>query len=131
MTRHISRRPSTREYLALTTAGKQDIRAHQRTFDGAYIRTAVGQLSFALVVLRIFSRDYAPIGTLYTVYGMMVLFIALYRRSKILPLFLKRKQTAENPVDYFETSGNTVLLLGVLSVANYIVLFVLLFQLPA
>ncbi|KAF3355507.1 hypothetical protein VdG1_06919 [Verticillium dahliae VDG1] len=32
-----------------------EIRAAQRTFEGAYMRTALGQFSFALIILKIFT----------------------------------------------------------------------------
>ena len=35
-----------------------EIRARQRTFDGAYSRTALGNLSYALAVLRLFDRRF-------------------------------------------------------------------------
>lgn len=61
---------------------KLDVRATQRTFEGAYIRTALGQLSFALVILKIFSREFLPIGTVFTIQGFVILVIGLYRRKK-------------------------------------------------
>jgi hypothetical protein len=42
------------------------LRARQRTFDGAYSRTALGNLGYALTVLRIFDRRfYHSTSTLY------------------------------------------------------------------
>ena len=72
---------------------KLDVRATQRTFEGAYIRTALGQLSFALVILKIFSREFVPIGTVFTVQGFVILLLALYRRQyttrKIIDPYVK------------------------------------------
>ena len=34
-----------------------EVRAAQRTFEGAYVRTSLSQFSFALVVLKIFALD--------------------------------------------------------------------------
>lgn len=57
-----------------------EIRAAQRTFEGAYMRTALSQFSFALVVLRIFTSEFYPIGALLACYGAAVLLVAAYRR---------------------------------------------------
>lgn len=35
-----------------------DIRALQRTFDGAYTRTALAQLSYSILILRLFERKF-------------------------------------------------------------------------
>jgi hypothetical protein len=40
-----------------------EIRAAQRTFEGAYIRTSLSQFSFALIVLKIFTSEFYSIGT--------------------------------------------------------------------
>ncbi|TCD62327.1 hypothetical protein EIP91_007067 [Steccherinum ochraceum] len=50
-----------------------ELRARERTFDGAYSRTAVGCLSFAVTVLRLFDRRLFRIGIVY-----VVLAVALY-----------------------------------------------------
>ena len=39
-----------------------EIRAAQRTFEGAYIRTSLSQFSFALIVLKIFTSEFYSIG---------------------------------------------------------------------
>jgi uncharacterized membrane protein YidH (DUF202 family) len=59
-----------------------EIRAAQRTFEGAYLRTAIGQFSFALVVLKIFTAEFYSIGALFAVYGAGILFISLFRRQQ-------------------------------------------------
>jgi len=42
-----------------------EIRARQRTFDGAYRRTALGNLGYSLAILRLFDRRFYAIGILY------------------------------------------------------------------
>jgi Domain of unknown function (DUF202) len=59
-----------------------DIRAAQRTFEGAYIRTSLSQFSFALVVMKIFTAEFYSIGALFAVYGAGVLGVGLYRRRE-------------------------------------------------
>ncbi|AEO66012.1 uncharacterized protein THITE_2113725 [Thermothielavioides terrestris NRRL 8126] len=66
--------------VVLTSQELVEIRAAQRTFEGAYMRTALSQFSFALVVLRIFTSEFYPIGALLACYGAAVLLVAIYRR---------------------------------------------------
>lgn len=76
-----SQHPSPPSHLtALPKPHQLDIRATQRTFEGAYIRTALGQLTFALVVLKLFSAEFVAIGTVFTVQGVVILGVAGYRR---------------------------------------------------
>lgn len=42
-----------------------DYRAIQRTFDGAYARTALGQLCYAIVILRLFQAKFFYVGEWY------------------------------------------------------------------
>ena len=68
--------------MVLTGNELVEIRAAQRTFEGAYVRTAIGQFSFALVVLKIFTAEFYSIGALFAVYGAGILFISLFRRQQ-------------------------------------------------
>jgi len=68
--------------VVLTSAELVEIRAAQRTFEGAYVRTAIGQFSFALIVLKIFTAEFYSIGALFAVYGAGILFISLFRRQQ-------------------------------------------------
>lgn len=56
-----------------------DIRAYQRTFDGAYTRTALGQLSYAILILRLFERDFYWCGLIYTILAVQLIFVGVYR----------------------------------------------------
>jgi hypothetical protein len=108
-----------------------EIRAAQRTFEGAYVRTALSQFSFALVVLKIFTAEFYSIGALFAVYGAGVILASLYRRwvgnrqffSEIGEDGLNRKK--------FRTSGNAVLVLTALSMAAYGSLLALTIRLEA
>ncbi|CAK7262723.1 hypothetical protein SEPCBS57363_000188 [Sporothrix epigloea] len=66
--------------LILTAEELVEIRAAQRTFEGAYMRTALSQFSFALVVLKIFTAEFYAIGALFAGYGAAVMLVAIYRR---------------------------------------------------
>ncbi|ODV94874.1 hypothetical protein PACTADRAFT_3762 [Pachysolen tannophilus NRRL Y-2460] len=128
---HLSnfRRPSRLTYLS-TKAQKLDIRAHQRTYQGAYIRSTIGLLSFALLILKLFSEKFLKIGVLYTVYSMILFLISLVRLQNIDLYILKEIQHSNGNVDhyinegyydedtdkvYFKTSGNFVLLISMIS----------------
>jgi uncharacterized membrane protein YidH (DUF202 family) len=52
--------------VVLTPEELVEIRAAQRTFEGAYIRTSLSQFSFALVVLKIFTSEFYSIGKFVT-----------------------------------------------------------------
>ena len=84
--RHVADRYRLRMHRArsvvLTSSELVEIRAAQRTFEGAYIRTAIGQFSFALIVLKIFTAEFYSIGALFAVYGAGILFISLFRRQQ-------------------------------------------------
>ncbi|RDW74043.1 hypothetical protein BP5796_07485 [Coleophoma crateriformis] len=105
--------------VVLTASELVEIRAAQRTFEGAYIRTALGQFSFALVVLKIFTAEFYSIGALFATYGAGIMLVSMYRRwegnrqffSEVGEDGLNRKK--------FRTSGNAVVVLTALTVAAY------------
>jgi uncharacterized membrane protein YidH (DUF202 family) len=114
----------------LTPAELTEIRAAQRTFEGAYVRTALGQFSFALVVLKIFTAEFYSIGALFAVYGAGVLFASLYRRMQGNRQFFDEADDVGGPTtSRFRTSGNVVAVLTFLSLAAYLSLLVLTFKL--
>ena len=106
-----------------------EIRAAQRTYEGAYMRTALGQFSFSLVVLKIFTAEFYAIGALFAVYGTAILLVASYRRYEGHRQFF----TAEAPDGVvhrkFRTSGDSVALLTLLSLCAYVTLLVLIWKL--
>ncbi|EPQ55876.1 hypothetical protein GLOTRDRAFT_111033 [Gloeophyllum trabeum ATCC 11539] len=56
-----------------------ELRARHRTFDGAYRRTALGNLGYALAVLRLFDRRFYRIGLLYTILSGLLFGISFMR----------------------------------------------------
>lgn len=111
--------------VVLTSSELVEIRAAQRTFEGAYIRTAIGQFSFALVVLKIFTAEFYSIGALFAVYGAGILFISLFRRQQGNKQFFSEMGEDGLHRKKFRTSGNVVTVLTALSVSAYICLLVL------
>lgn len=67
-------------YIYVSLLRLTEIRAAQRTFEGAYMRTALSQFSFALIILKIFTSEFYAIGALFAVYGVAILLVAIFRR---------------------------------------------------
>lgn len=88
-----------------------------------------------MVVLKIFSKEFIPIGIVFTVYGVLLLLIAWYRRDQTIKLILDQHHANnvndENRdtvgLELFETSGSTVVILTVVSVSCYITLIGILY----
>ncbi|PTD11480.1 hypothetical protein HYE67_008524 [Fusarium culmorum] len=106
-----------------------EIRAAQRTFEGAYVRTALGQFSFALIILKVFTEEFYAIGALFAVYGVAVMLVAVYRRYEGQNQFFTSETADGSLKRKFRTSGNSVLLLTMLSLSAYITLMVLTWRL--
>jgi uncharacterized membrane protein YidH (DUF202 family) len=117
--------------VILTTEELQEVRAAQRTFEGAYVRTALGQFSFALVVLKIFTAEFYSIGALFAVYGTGILFVSLFRRQQGNQQFFSEVGDDGLSRKKFRTSGNMVVVLTALSVAAYVSLLVLTLRLDS
>ncbi|KAJ4271942.1 hypothetical protein NW762_000651 [Fusarium torreyae] len=88
-----------------------EIRAAQRTFEGAYVRTALGQFSFALIILKVFTSEFYAIGALFAVYGVAVMLVAIYRRYEGQNQFFTSESVDGSLKRKFRTSGNKVLVL--------------------
>ncbi|KAG5354697.1 hypothetical protein CJU89_6477 [Yarrowia sp. B02] len=100
-------------FSGLSNDDKLDIRAAQRTFQGAYYRTALGQLGFALVVLKLFNYEFLAVGSTFTAQGCLILLIGHWRSRQADKMIASRD---------FETSGNTVMMLFVLNLTCYVTL---------
>ncbi|GAA6051407.1 hypothetical protein JCM3770_000503 [Rhodotorula araucariae] len=117
-----------------------ELRARARTFDGAYTRAALGNLGYALVVLKVFTAEFARIGLIYVILAVLVMLIAQLRRRRSDHDFAdthRPSDPAQASVQAsqriwgreFRTSGDVVVLLGVVCTALYIAIFVLIMQL--
>lgn len=89
------------------------------------MRTALGQFSFSLVILKIFTDEFYPIGALFAAYGAAILLVAVYRRYEGQRQFFTKESADGLLTRKFRTSGDTVLLMTILSVLAYTTLFVL------
>lgn len=111
--------------IQLTTAELVEVRAAQRTFEGAYVRTSLSQFSFALIVLKIFTSEFYSIGALFAVYGAGVLAVSWYRRYQGNQQFFSEVGQGGEERKKFRTSGNVVVILTALSIVAYITLLIL------
>ena len=105
--------------VVLTNDELVEVRAAQRTFEGAYIRTALGQFSFALVILKIFTSEFYSIGALFAIYGAGILLTSLLRRQQGNQQFFSEIGEDGLHQKKFRTSGNVVVVLTALSIAAY------------
>ncbi|KAI8052331.1 hypothetical protein BDF22DRAFT_743904 [Syncephalis plumigaleata] len=112
---HTSGHNSPRE---LTDADLLEIRALERTFDGAYSRTALNALGSGTVVLRLFSREFFGMGLVFVVFGLAMLVVNLIRQRKLL----NQHRDVWMP---FRTNGRYVVATCILALAAYITMLVL------
>ena len=115
--------------MPFTTAELSELRANQRTFEAAYVRTALTQFSFALVVLRIFSVEFYSVGALFATYGLGIMLTSLLRRRQLNWQFLALPDEEGTHRKRFRTSGNIVVVLSLLTVAAHGVLLGLVMRL--
>lgn len=118
------------------------------------MRTALSQFSFALVILKIFTSEFYPIGALFACYGTAIMLVAIYRRYEGNRQFFDSVESEDESSSgeendpatptgltvrgrrrtlvvkkKFRTSGNSVALLVLLSFMCYVALMVLLWKL--
>lgn len=77
--------------------------------------------SSGLLILKVFTREFYKIGITFFVFGLAMLAIALWRRRTSFDVF-------DSTIPY-KTSGDWVILTTVITMATYIVLLVLLWNL--
>ncbi|OJT03236.1 hypothetical protein TRAPUB_6171 [Trametes pubescens] len=121
-----------------------ELRARSRTFDGAYGRSAISNLGYALTILRLFDKRFFKIGILYTALAGILFVLAYFRQrhsrhdfadnhrnpaaheSAIKTVGQTGKRIFGRP---FVTAGWIVALLSVVVFAVEICLLVLIFNL--
>ncbi|KAH8675868.1 hypothetical protein BX600DRAFT_453755 [Xylariales sp. PMI_506] len=128
---HLHLRLHRARSIILTSDELVEIRAAQRTFEGAYMRTALSQFSFALIILKIFTSEFYAIGALFAFYGAAIMLVAIYRRYQGNRQFFTATDHDGELRKKFRTSGNSVLLLTLISLSAYITLIVLTWSLAS
>ncbi|KAF9909594.1 hypothetical protein BX616_011116 [Lobosporangium transversale] len=107
--------------LNITEEELVEVRARERTFDGAYWRTAIKAFSAGMIILRLFTKAFYKIGIIFVVFGMAILVISVLRRGAAGDVFDQRKP--------FETSGFWVMVTTLITTVTYVVLFSLIMRL--
>jgi len=77
--RHRYRGHRRHSFVASDINELQELRARQRTFHGAYNRTALGSLGYSLAILRLFDSRFHRIGLLFAVLSGILFIIAFFR----------------------------------------------------
>lgn len=95
------------------------------------MRTALSQFSFSLIILKIFTSEFYAIGALFAFFGTAIMVVAAYRRYHGNRQFFIATDNVGDVKSKFRTSGNSVLLLTIISLFAYIALLVLTWQLSA
>ncbi|KAH7927553.1 hypothetical protein BV22DRAFT_1031594 [Leucogyrophana mollusca] len=131
-------------FLPIDTIELNELRARHRTFDGAYRRTALANLGYALTVLRLFDVRFYRIGILYLVLSVLLFAVSYLRarhsrhdfadRDEDKALYQQALPTVgqEDKREYgrpFITAGINVLAVAAVVMAVEIALLVLVLQL--
>ncbi|KAI0308352.1 hypothetical protein B0F90DRAFT_1682083 [Multifurca ochricompacta] len=79
MRRHRYRGHRARSFVSTDVDQLVELRARQRTYNGAYGRTVLGNLGYSLTVLRLFNRRFYRIGIMYAVLAFLLCICAFLR----------------------------------------------------
>ena len=128
-------------------------RAAQRTFDGAYMRTALSQLTFSLTVIKIFQPEFFWIGLMNCVLAVGLIITAVLRhrltmryKEKVFTMIEERRKASRNmgtsdatashlnPETYtflphFQTAGHIVVFVTLISICVEVIIIYLLARL--
>ncbi|KAG9061103.1 hypothetical protein KI688_007732 [Linnemannia hyalina] len=107
--------------LNITEEELVEVRARERTFDGAYWRTAMKSFSMGMIIIRLFTKSFYKIGIIFVAFGMAMLGISVLRRKAAGDVFDQRKP--------FETSGFWVAVTTGVTTVAYVIMFVLIMNL--
>ena len=86
------------------------------------MRTAFSELAFGLLIIRLFNREFLPIGTVFTAHAILMVSLSLYERKETD--FILHSDS-----EPFETNGYNVLAACGLTLSAQIALLALLAQL--
>ncbi|CAE6483412.1 unnamed protein product [Rhizoctonia solani] len=68
-------------FYPLDVSEMVELRARGRTFYGAYARTALGNLGYSAVVLKLFDKRFYRIGLLYVILAVLLFIVSIVRRK--------------------------------------------------
>ncbi|KAI8889152.1 hypothetical protein K501DRAFT_149187, partial [Backusella circina FSU 941] len=95
--------------------------AGQRTFQGAYWRTALAAFSMGLLIQKVFTAEFYHISITFFLFGISMLSIAHWRTKHAYNVFCQKIP--------FQTSGNFVWLSFSVTFVTYIIFLILLLNL--
>jgi uncharacterized membrane protein YidH (DUF202 family) len=98
--------------------------ARERTFEGAYVRTALNALGTGAVVLKLFSREFFSMGLIFIAFGVAMLVLGLLRRQKMLG----QNRDVWAP---FRTSGRYIVATASIAICAYTAMLVLVLRLDS
>ncbi|KAF9261995.1 hypothetical protein L218DRAFT_929910 [Marasmius fiardii PR-910] len=85
-----------------------ELRARHRTFQGAYARTALGNLGYALTILRLFDTRFYRIGLIFAILGALLLLISFTRdrhsRHDFADPRANEEEEEETPIPNFSST---------------------------
>ncbi|KAF9304698.1 hypothetical protein BGZ74_000830 [Mortierella antarctica] len=119
--RHHLYRGHRAKSLNITEEELVEVRARERTFDGAYWRTAMKAFSMGMIIMRLFTQSFYKVGIAFVAFGMAILGIAVLRRKAAGDVFDQRQP--------FQTAGFWVMVTTLITTIAYIVLFILIMRL--
>ncbi|KAF8330152.1 uncharacterized protein EI90DRAFT_3060882 [Cantharellus anzutake] len=146
--RHTYRGHRRESYHPIDNAELVELRARQRTFDGAYARTSLGTLGYTIVFLKLFDRRFYRIGLLYCILTALLALTTVVRRKHSRHDFSDKYRSIGGrgdgagggdpvPVDGrrifgrpFVTAGRIVIIISLLVVSIQVTLLAFIFELP-
>ncbi|KAH9852956.1 hypothetical protein C2E23DRAFT_824263 [Lenzites betulinus] len=84
-----------------------ELRARSRTFDGAYSRSAIANLGYALTILRLFDKRFFKIGILYTALAGTLFILAHFRQRHSRHDFADHNRDSAAYASAVKTVGQT------------------------
>jgi len=104
-TQHTYRGHRRQSFVAEDLNELVELRARQRTFHGAYSRTALGSLGYGLTILRLLDQSYHLIGLLFVLLGAVLFIIAFLRARHSSHDFADRNKEAQMLDSGIKTEG--------------------------
>ncbi|KDR78263.1 hypothetical protein GALMADRAFT_266776 [Galerina marginata CBS 339.88] len=103
--RHTYRGHRRHSFVAADVNELVEIRARQRTFHGAYSRTALGALGYSLTILRLFDPSFHRIGLLFAILGALLFVLSFVRARHSTHDFADRHKEAHRIDHCIKTKG--------------------------
>lgn len=107
------------EIGVLPKSVRQDIRASYRTFEGTYARAFFSEISLALLILRLFAKEYVPVALVLTIHAILNICFALYHSFRV------EREFEASSFKKFITGGRLVAINSAFTIGSYIALIII------